>query len=341
MINSLHVENFTVFKKADFEFVPGINVLVGANGTGKTHVLKLLYAMQKAQVEFAQRANFADMRGRLLNIFRPEKIDDLIRQSAADHQAVARAVWNSIQTATVRITPGAVGFPEGTGSGAYPWSNVSRPVYIPPKDMLANAIGFLSLYDRREIDFDETYYDILISAYTPLLRREKLGDMNGILDLLEERIGGHLEAKGERFYLEGPGGNFEIHMVAEGWRKIALLNRLIANGSIDGNSILYWDEPESNENPSLMDEQIHVLLQLARMGTQIFIATHEYIVLKELELQSSDKDAFRMFALERSKKDSSVSVHPASTYSDLSPNLIADQFDRIYDMEVARTLGPR
>ena len=41
-------ERFTVFQKVEFAFAPGINVLIGANSTGKTHVLKAMYALQKA-----------------------------------------------------------------------------------------------------------------------------------------------------------------------------------------------------------------------------------------------------------------------------------------------------
>ena len=40
----LRLENFTAFADATFEFVPGINVLIGKNGSGKTPVLKALYA---------------------------------------------------------------------------------------------------------------------------------------------------------------------------------------------------------------------------------------------------------------------------------------------------------
>ena len=45
---SLRLQNFTAFQDTTFAFVPGINVLVGENGTGKTHVLKVLYAWQMA-----------------------------------------------------------------------------------------------------------------------------------------------------------------------------------------------------------------------------------------------------------------------------------------------------
>jgi DNA repair ATPase RecN len=46
MLKRLLVKNFTVFAEADFEFGPGLNVVVGTNGTGKSHVLKLGYVVE-------------------------------------------------------------------------------------------------------------------------------------------------------------------------------------------------------------------------------------------------------------------------------------------------------
>lgn len=40
MLKSLHVENLTVFTNADFTFGKNLNVIIGENGTGKSHVLK-------------------------------------------------------------------------------------------------------------------------------------------------------------------------------------------------------------------------------------------------------------------------------------------------------------
>ena len=47
-IESIKLENFTVFENIECEFVPGINIFIGENGTGKTHILKALYALCKA-----------------------------------------------------------------------------------------------------------------------------------------------------------------------------------------------------------------------------------------------------------------------------------------------------
>lgn len=44
MINSILLTNFTGFANNRFDFTEGVNVLIGKNGTGKTHVLKCLAA---------------------------------------------------------------------------------------------------------------------------------------------------------------------------------------------------------------------------------------------------------------------------------------------------------
>lgn len=47
-IKKIQLENFTVFEKLDIEFEKGINVFVGENGMGKTHIMKLLYSACQA-----------------------------------------------------------------------------------------------------------------------------------------------------------------------------------------------------------------------------------------------------------------------------------------------------
>ena len=47
-IDYLYLNNFTVFNTLNIEFSKGVNIFIGENGTGKTHLLKLLYAACKA-----------------------------------------------------------------------------------------------------------------------------------------------------------------------------------------------------------------------------------------------------------------------------------------------------
>jgi DNA repair ATPase RecN len=48
MLKTLSIKNFTVFSDVALAFSPGLNVIVGENGTGKTHLLKLGYLFCKA-----------------------------------------------------------------------------------------------------------------------------------------------------------------------------------------------------------------------------------------------------------------------------------------------------
>ncbi len=57
MLRSLSVRDFTVFKGADLTFAPGLNVIVGANGTGKTHLLKLPYTVMPMNTEEGRKCS--------------------------------------------------------------------------------------------------------------------------------------------------------------------------------------------------------------------------------------------------------------------------------------------
>jgi hypothetical protein len=336
MIEKLHIANFTAFRKADFQFVPGINVLVGANATGKTHVLKLLYAMQQMHPSTPERPYIHET---LRVIFRPEILDDLVRQGNRSKTATVAGDWNG-ETFQFGIRLNHRG---GSLSKSGEWNHVTPPVFIPVKEMLAHSVGFLALYDQGNLDFDATHRDILALALTPAHREGRQGDRGGdpLLDRIVAQLEGHVDVHEERFYLEGKDGRFAMPLVAEGWRKLALLSLLIANGSLTSGTVLYWDTPETNLNPSLMAEVVGWLYELTRRGVQIFLSTHHYILLKELDLQKRVEDTLRLFAMERSKLDGTVTVHPANAYAELSPNLIAVPFERIYDQEIKRALGGR
>ena len=58
----------------------------------------------------------------------------------------------------------------------------------------------------------------------------------------------------------------EISLVAEGWRKLATLTRLIDAGRLPDNACLFWDEPESNLNPKLIREVAKAILTICEAG---------------------------------------------------------------------------
>ncbi len=69
MLKSLDIKNFTVFSDARLEFSKGLNVIIGDNATGKSHLLKLGYSVIQTlyQVEKALKAPKNNDFGFILN----------------------------------------------------------------------------------------------------------------------------------------------------------------------------------------------------------------------------------------------------------------------------------
>jgi hypothetical protein len=226
-----------------------------------------------------------------------------------------------------------------TIAGGKDWS--ARPiqcVYIPVKEMLANAPGFRSLYSQREVHFEEIYADILDRAYLPTLRGPIDSRRKHLLTILQKAIDGKVEVKEEEFFLISRQGNLEFTLLAEGIRKLGLLWLLIQNGTLLEGSVLFWDEPETNLNPRLFGSLMEILLELQRLGVQVFLATHDYVILKELDLRKHQNDQIAFHSLYRDGSGE-ISHHTATSYLNIHPNVIAEAFTDLYDREVKRSLG--
>lgn len=69
MLKSVEIKNLTVFPKAKLEFSPGLNVFIGENGTGKTHLLKILYTVLAVSATEGQKnVSFHLHKGRSPNL---------------------------------------------------------------------------------------------------------------------------------------------------------------------------------------------------------------------------------------------------------------------------------
>ena len=102
---------------------------------------------------------------------------------------------------------------------------------------------------------------------------------------LEEAMDGKVELDTVgRFYLNIAGVSMEMHLVAEGLRKLAMIARLIATGSLIDKGYLFWDEPEANLNPKIIKLIAPTILHLCQNGVQVFIASHSLFLLRELDI---------------------------------------------------------
>lgn len=332
MLTGIKIENFTAFDSLDIRLSKGINVLIGANGTGKTHLMKLLYgAMQQAD-----SSTLKTMDQTLQGLFLPDTLGRLVKRSLGRGKgefSVYRKEDDGVER-SIRYELSTLGKSQTVNSRIWSRPRQYNVVYIPVKDMLANSPGFKSLYEKRELYFESVYADIITMALLPPTKGPGSKEKGKLLDMIQGVIDGKVEKKNEKFYLKNARGNLEFTLLAEGYRKLGLLYSLIQNESISPGSVLFWDEPEANLNPRLASQVVKILLELQRMGTQIFIATHDYVMLKELELSndpSRDDVAYHALYME----DGMIKSQTAASLNEISHNAINDTFDSL----MVRTIG--
>lgn len=342
MLSKIKLEKFTAFEKLEINFSPGINIFVGENGTGKTHILKAIYAssdISKSQKNLAEK---------ITKVFLPsgEQTGRLVKRSSLSTQGyieIHRKLSSTNKPIAIRMTLSnhTRSAEKATITGSYKqWQEESlESVYIPVKDMMANASGFRSLYSLRHIHFEEVYADIIDRVFLGTLRGPVDQSRKKLLEILQGAMDGKVISKNEEFFLKNKQGELEFTLLAEGIRKLALLWVLIQNGTLLNGSVLFWDEPETNLNPKLMRTVIEILIELQRMGVQIFLTTHDYVILKEFDLQTKEHDKFLFHSLYRSSVTGEIECTSTPKYLNISPNTIDDTFGSIIDREIAKSMG--
>lgn len=352
-ITRLELKNFTVFADAKFEFCPGINVLIGENASGKTHVLKLLYASRTAREHPGpESAKLGVTFGRhVLCTFlgtRPASPQTLRSRGSQPSTTTVRVYHSDEQEQSFKIVDPKDGFIPlpidiNTVREQRQAHAVRSSVFVPPRDVLAMYPGFAAAYENRELGFDTTYYDICRQLSATRLRGKAASAVIHLLKPLEQVLGGEVVLKSDGFHLEGPHGDIPAPFLAEGWRKLAMLAYLIANGSLTTRSILFIDEPEASLNPTLTIKMVEILRQLAHAGVQIFLASHDYLLVHRLS-QAAEHALrpavpLRFFALHRPEPGAPVQVETADTLAQIEHNAILREFARYYDDEQRLTLA--
>lgn len=335
ILKKLKLENYTVFADQQIEFSPGVNVLIGENGTGKTHLLKALYSACQSvdpKVSFPHK---------LVSTMLPDdyKLSRLISRRRRDRVAVLRVTagmddMSQDRTLTIYIDDSTRKW-DAKVVGETGWENsfhATSSVFIPAKEILSNGYNLNAATEKNNVRFDDTYLDILNAAKVDVSEDDGSAERAVMLKRIQEMTRGTVvyDAKRDEFYLKSGNARQEFNLVAEGIRKMALLWQLVKNGALKSGSLLFWDEPEANINPAYIPIVVDMMLELQRQGVQCFVSTHDYLIAAYFGVKAEPQDRVLFHALSR-QEDGSVGYERSERFAELKHNAIVTAFNRLLD----------
>ena len=338
-IQSIGLKNFTVFKDFQLDVSSGINVFVGENGTGKTHLLKAVYAACETTKGNNSGADLLEKcfkkRGslKLCRDNESQELDIYLKANRNNKEYIAISL-----AVPVLIKYNNHSSEDNVNSKGESYQiHLQQDVifdatFIPCKDMLTHADGLLAMANKyRDFPFDKTLTDIVIkSSQWKVEQPPKLA--LAILPILEEMMDGIVVFENDEFYIKKHNGQIILfELEAEGLKKVGLLWQLLMTDNIRENSILIWDEPEANLNPKFLPKIVECLLELSRHGVQIFLSTHNYIFAKYFDVVKHDSDKLLFHALYFDKNSDGVKCETQNYFEYLKHNDIADAFNNLLE----------
>lgn len=280
--------NIPAFACSDFS---NINLIIGENATGKTFLLKSLYSAVRSMEDYKRGEDVRTMNEilseKLRWTFQVDKLGDLANRSASeplrfkiktDHEENCLEYQFS-QSANTKV--GSVISPDAQKTG--------NSIFIPAKEVLSL---FSIILKSREVDksfgFDDTYYDLVKALRIAPTRGKNFSSFSKARHELSAVINGKVDYddnSGKWFYRNASGQKFSIGATSEGVKKISIMDRLLANGYVTKDSVVFIDELESALHPDAICEFLDMIAHVSHeMGIQVFISTHSYFVIKKLYL---------------------------------------------------------
>ena len=335
-LTKIKIENFTVFEDITIPFSKGLNILVGENGMGKTHVMKLAYAAcqsRKHDVSFPQKTTM---------LFRPDQsgIGRLVNRNKNGENTARVLVESDIAQIGMSFSTKTKKW-DAEVKSEEKWEKQmsgTTSVFIPAKEILSNAWNLDAAVKMGNVEFDDTYLDIIAAAKIDISTDVDSVARKKYLKILQKISNGKVTVQDDRFYLKpGTQAKLEFNLVAEGIRKIALLWQLIKNGTLEKGSVLFWDEPEANINPKYIPVLAELLIMLEKEGVQIFVSTHDYFLSKYIEVKREKDSDVQYISLYKDEKNQ-VQCEIAKEFELLEHNTIMDTFRQLYREEIGVAL---
>ena len=300
MIRSINMENMMGFEQFSNPVpFPGITVVLGKNDVCKTALMKMMYAIGKSteiydkfQTQNERVLFHKVLSEKLQSVYGIRNaLGELVRKNGSSKKLTLQMMINGHTINNVRFT-----FGTDTRNTIVPHvvrHNMSRGinsnfVFIPAKEVLT-AFNTIKAVSRQLFypGWDDTTLDLIDLLDIPVTS-EVNPQFELVLQKMRELFSGELKqiSSNERFVYKRNGSEYALPLTAEGIKHIGVLSTLICNGQIKKGTVLFLDEPEDNLHPNALRLLIKVLVLLVNNGVQVFLTTHNYFTLKQLQIEA-------------------------------------------------------
>lgn len=305
MFSRLQLTNFTSFANLDWPDHSAMNVIIGENDTGKTHLLKMLYSVGRSINMFSQKKDGPQPEEwptcfihKLTWTMQPKGFvtTPMIRSGEESMRMVAH-VGNGDFSLSLSAIPGSY------NRVSFEVQQIGPVVFLPPKEILTAMDAIVATRRRLEIaGFDDTYLDLIDDFRTAPTYGKIETNLEDVLPKIKKILNnGEIIEEGLDFVYQRENKTYSMSQTAEGFKKVGILSRLILNRSLTKGSILLVDEPEANLHPQAIVALADILFALSQAGIQVYAATHSFFFLKRIEqLARSTKTKTTLVDLRRS-----------------------------------------
>ena len=325
-----HFKNFAKLQDTSVAF-NDITVIAGKPGTGKSYVMKMMYAQQITPLVTIERSVeiFNSIVSQKIGVTKDEKllfkfIDDIKEKELKRLEEKAKKITNE---GTLKNILQSIFLSLDQISNTFSVETKHQIVQYDQEIKIVHKIDqetdIDTLSDLGEVVFVETP---LILEFKKFIKREEgktpyhIESLLNILDTdysftdaeqdkfikefthkSKEIIHGNIENTGDSFlFNKANDKNYDIVNTSSGTKSIGLLQYLVTNKALKKGSVLYWEEPEVHLHPEWQLRMIELFVELMHAGVKIVFSTHspymcEYLNAISQKQGFADRVSFNLF----------------------------------------------
>jgi predicted ATPase len=348
MIESVQLRDVTIFDDFEWEELSNVNLVIGENDTGKSNLLKMLYAVTRSVQEYQQSIEKDPWKEHLAKklqwTFQPPDLElgRIVRQGGGPLGF----------RCTTRVSESQVAFEFGERTKkqiqtAHITEELDKEVvslhglYLPPVEVLSTIPAIASTREQKQyIGFGDTHFDLVKALRQPVSHAEPgYSREYDVAFRLEDLYDGsvHQKRDGEFEYRKN-NQRYSMAQTADGVKKIAQVVHLLKAEELTPGSVFFVDEPEATLHPEAILDFIELLVELAKAGVQIFVATHSYVVLKQFELLAREHEQKTPLCVLSPKEEGGIESRFADLSEHIPKNSIVDASVELYERDINLSL---